>query len=206
MDWAAVQPLKGEDHNALCLTLPVWGAAAWGPPARGCPSSTGTPRWKSPAALTQQPAPPWQREAKWIQDPQGLMESQAQAGFEQRFLSFPSASGAPRFFISSPFLGLPTCITLRGSLWCSQCDIKRDRFRQKAEEFPVSPLAPQWDPPQTIPPCSFWRAFMGNTAQRKPQFVFILSHMLVHKGKGWQKSLALSSGAAVHKFCYQIMQ
>lgn len=80
-------------HRVLCAPFP-----------KGCPSSTGIPGWKSPllpAALTQQPAPPWPREAKWIQDPQGLMESQAQAGFAQRFLPFPSCLMCVGTFYSS---------------------------------------------------------------------------------------------------------
>lgn len=152
---------KGEEHDEFCLTLPGVGCGdPLCPLPEGCPSSSGIPRWESPvlpAALTQQPAPPWEREAKWIQDPHGLMESQAQAGFAQRFLPFPSclmcagtfyssASAAHRFLISSPFLGLPTCVTLRGSsLWRSQRDTKMNEgdLGKKAEEFPVSPLVPQ---------------------------------------------------------------
>lgn len=226
--WTEQQWSFWGEQNTTCFVspFPVWGAAARGPLCplpEGCPGSSWIPRWKSPllpAALTQQPAPPWEREAKWIQDPHGLMESQAQPGFAQRFSSFPSclmcvgtfyssASCTHRFFISSPFLGLPTYITLRGSfLWCSQRDtkMKEAHLGKKQRSFPSLLFLPSEIPHKQSHPAVFWRAFMGNTAQRKPQVVFILSHMVVHKGKGWQKSLALCSGAAAHTFSYQIMQ
>lgn len=135
--------MRGAEHDVFCVTLPGVGCGSTGPPVpppRGLPRLQLDPKVEKspllPAALTQQPAPPWEREAKWIQDPHGLMESQAQPGFAQRFSSFPSclmcvgtfyssASCTHRFLISSPFLGLPTYITLRGSfLWCSQRDTK----------------------------------------------------------------------------------
>lgn len=197
--WTEQQWSFWGEQNTTCLVSPspVWGAAARGPLCplpEGCPGSSWIPRWKSPllpAALTQQPAPPWEREAKWIQDPHGLMESQAQPGFAQRFSSFPSclvcvgtfyssASCTHRFFISSPFLGLPTYITLRGSffvmltMWHKN---ERGTFRQKAEKPPVSPLPPQWDTPQTIPPCSFLKGIHGkHSPEKTPGCVYPVSH------------------------------
>lgn len=198
MDWAAVKLLRGAEHDVFCVTLPGVGCGSAGPPvppAWGLPWLQLDPKVEKspllPAALTQQPAPPWEREAKWIQDPHGLMESQAQPGFAQRFSSFPSclmcvgtfyssASCTHRFFISSPFLGLPTYITLRGSFFVvltTWHKNERGTFRQKAEEPPVSPLPPQWDTPQTIPPCSFLKGIHGkHSPEKTPGCVYPVSH------------------------------
>lgn len=205
MDWAAVQLLKGEEYDVFCLTPSlVWGAAAQ-PPVPPVPAPGGLQGGNATgASSTDTAASPSLARGGQMDPGSSWLNGEPGTGRVCSVLFVipcclmcagtfdSSASATHRFFISSPFLGLPTCVALRGSsLWCSQraTKMKEADLGKKAEVSCLSCCSPVRHPTNN-PSLQLLKRIHGkHSPEQSPVCVYPVSH-----GCAWRKRLTEGSG------------
>lgn len=197
MDWAAVKLLRGAEHDVFCVTLPGVGCGSAGPPvppARGLPRLQLDPKVEipTPASSTDTAASPTLGKRGQMDPGSSQLNGKPGTGrvctalfvipfvpnvcWNLLFVSilYSQIFDFLSFFRITYIYNIKRIFFVVLTTWHKN---ERGTFRQKAEKLPVSPLPPQWDTPQTIPPCSFLKGIHGkHSPEKTPGCVYPVSH------------------------------